>query len=362
VARLGPDAIRIELVGDWQLGQPAAAAALPLEQTRRLVVDGSALGKWDSSLLVWLRTLLDRSRQRHILVELENFPEAIPRLLALADAAPKAEPGPGTERPGLFDRVGQQTLGAARATYEFLAFLGDAIFALGRFVSRRARYRLCDVLLHIEDAGLRAVGIVSVISFLVGAILALAGAAALDRFGALAYVADFVGAGVVRELAAIATAIVVAGRSGSAYAAELATMNVTQEMDALRTMGLRPMDFLVLPRMLALSLMVPLLYLYASAVGVAGGALVATSLLHQGLAEYLARTRDIVTLSTIWMGLIKTSVFGVLVAIIGCREGIRAQGSAGAVGEAATRAVTSSTIAVIVADCVFAVIFHILEI
>jgi phospholipid/cholesterol/gamma-HCH transport system permease protein len=197
---------------------------------------------------------------------------------------------------------------------------------------------------------------------LIGAILALAGAAALQRFGAMAYVADFVGMGVVRELAAIATAIVVAGRTGSGYAAELATMNVTQETDALRTMGLRPLDFLVMPRILALSLMVPLLYLYASMLGIAGGAVVASSMLHQGLSEYLARTRDILSLTVIWMGLGKTAIFGVLVAMVGCRAGMRAQGSAGAVGEAATRAVTQSTIAVIVADGVFAVLFHILDI
>jgi phospholipid/cholesterol/gamma-HCH transport system permease protein len=262
----------------------------------------------------------------------------------------------------LVARVGAATLATWEGTREALAFFGEATFATGRLLTGRARFRLSDFLLVVQGVGAAALPIVTLISVLVGMILAFVGAVQLERFGASIYVADLVAIAMVREMGCIMTGIIMAGRTGSGFAAEIGTMKVTQELDALTTLGLPPMDFLVMPRMLALSLMMPLLCVYADVLGIIGGALVGIGMLDVTLAQYVNETRNAVTLTSYSVGIGKSFVFGVLVAIAGCLRGVQCGKSSSAVGDAATSAVVTSIVLIVVADGLFAVVFNVLDI
>ena len=234
--------------------------------------------------------------------------------------------------------------------------------AMLSFVSGRSRYRRSDLLEVIQQCGANALGIVSLISYLVGVILAFMGAVQLQQFGAAIYVADLVGIGMVREMGAMMTAIIMAGRTGAAFAAELGSMKGSQEIDALTTMGISPMEFLVLPRMIALILMMPLLCLYANFVGIFGGATVGVAVLGLSLRTYLHETIRAVTMVALMGGLVKSAVYGVLIALAGCYQGFECGNSSAAVGKATTAAVVSSIVMIVVACGMFAVLFNILGI
>jgi phospholipid/cholesterol/gamma-HCH transport system permease protein len=239
-----------------------------------------------------------------------------------------------------------------------LSFVGEAAIAFAAFVGRRARFLRSDLALFVEECGVRALPIVSLISFLVGAIVAFVGAAQLQRFGAEAYVADLVAIATVRELGPIMTAIIMAGRTGAAFAAQLGTMQVNEEIDALQTTGISPVEFLVLPRVLALSLMTPLLTVYGGVLGILGGACIAVSVLHVGFLAYVHATLDTLSLVDCGLGLVKGALFGVLVALAGCLRGSESGRSAAAVGQAATAAVVLGIVLIIGADALLDVLFH----
>src|SRR5262249_2516410 len=260
-------------------------------------------------------------------------------------------------RAGLVARIGARAMRAGRAAADYLAFIGDLVLALGRVVSGRGDTRRQDVLLQLQICGAQSLGIVTLVSFLVGAVRGFVGAVELRVFGAEIYVANLVGVGVVRELGALMTAFVIAGRTGAAFAAELGSMRVSQELDALATLGIPATELLVAPRVLALTLMLPLLTVYADFVGVFGGGLVAVGMLDMSPQLYAAQTIGAVTAVHLGGGLAKAAVYGLLVAAAGCRHGLRSGKSAAAVGEAATRAVVSGLVEVIAACGLFAVIF-----
>jgi phospholipid/cholesterol/gamma-HCH transport system permease protein len=241
-----------------------------------------------------------------------------------------------------------------------LAFLGEGVLALGALLRGRARFRMSDLLTVTQECGPRALGIVSLISFLIGLILGFVGAVQLQQFGASIFVANLVAIAMTREIACIMTAIVMAGRTGAAFAAQLGTMNTNQEIDALSTMGISPMEFLVLPRMLALILMMPLLTIYADLVGILGGAVVGVGMLGLGPVQYFEQTRDAVSLTSFFIGVSKSAVFGILVALVGCLRGMQSGRSAAAVGLAATSAVVTSIVLIIVIDGIFAVVLNVL--
>lgn len=366
-ARLDAETVCIRVAGPWRLqrGNPSAddvAPALP-DGVRRIVFDARDLARWDSSLVTVLADVLERCRGRRLDVDRSGLPAGVQRLLALAEAVPEKQGARGARtRPPFLSRVGTAALEIAEETREFLAFLGEATHALARLVARRARYRRVDLLIEIQEAGARALPIVTLISFLVGLIMAFVGAVSLQQFGAGIYVANMVAVAMAREMGAMMTAIIMAGRTGSAYAAQLGTMNVSQEIDALTTMGVPPIEFLVLPRMLALSLMMPLLAVYSDFIGILGGALVGTGMLDLSLTQYWQQTKGAITVTDFTTGIGKSVVFGVLVALAGCMEGIRAGKSASAVGDAATKAAVNAIVYVIVADGLFAVVFHVLGI
>lgn len=361
--------LRVRVGGAWNIreGVPAPVGLMRFlagGEVSAVSFDGQGLTSWDSSLVAFVNGATERLRQRDIAVDVAGLPEGVQRLLALAGVATEtAEAKPAVRtRPTWVARLGGVTLRRGRGVWSDLGLVGEVTTSFGRLVTGRARVRGVDVLREVKEAGAQALPIVTIVSFLLGTIMAFVGAAALRPFGTGIYVADVVATAMLRELAAVIVAIVMAGRTGSAYAAALATMNLTQELDALKTMGVGPIDFLVLPRLLALSLMLPLLCVYSSFVSIVGGALVAIAMLDLSPLQYLQRTRDAVPLTTFFIGVAKSASFGVLVAFFGCRAGLGTGRSAAAVGRAATTAMVSAIVAIIVADGVFAVVLQVLGI
>jgi phospholipid/cholesterol/gamma-HCH transport system permease protein len=248
--------------------------------------------------------------------------------------------------------VGEKAIELSQSTAETVGFFGEAFSAFLRFLRGRARFRRSDLLLFIEDCGADALPIVTLISALVGLILAFVAAIQLRMFGAQIYVADLVGIAMVRLMGAVMTGVVMAGRTGAAFAAQLGTMQVNEEIDALKTLGISPMDFLVLPRMLALMLMMPLLCLYADLMGILGGALVGITMLNLSPMEYYHQTVAAVRLSYVLIGLLHGVVFAILIALAGCLRGMQCGRSASAVGDAATSAVVTSIVSSVVATAI----------
>jgi len=355
----------LRLGGDWSVSSALPATASIEEEiagepaVTRLAIDASAIGAWGSALPVFLRGVQHIADRYHLALDTEGAPVGVRKLLALAAAVPPRG-GAALSAPerGFLARVGERALHVHDEVLGFLTFLGETIVAFGALLRGRARYRRAELALIIQEAGPRALPIVSLISFLVGLILAFVGAIQLARFGAQIYIADLVGLAMAREMGAIMTGIIMAGRTGAAFAAQLGTMQVNQEIDAFRTLGIAPAEFLVLPRVLALVLMMPVLTIYSILVGIAGGLIVSVGLFDLTLVQYWEETVASLTLTQFAVGLTKSVVFGVLVAVAGCREGMRAAGSAAAVGDAATAAVVTGIVSIVVADGIFAVVLN----
>ncbi len=291
------------------------------------------------------------------------MPQGVKRLLALASAVPEREGARKVStRESFLTRVGTDAINFGQSTIDILDFLGEASIAFFRLLRGRAHFRRSDLFLIIQECGSQALPIVSLISLLVGLILAFVGAVQLMMFGAEIYVASLVGVAMVRVMGAVMAGIIMAGRTGAAFAAQLGTMQVNEEIDALKTMGISPMEFLVLPRMIALLLMMPLLCLYADLMGILGGLIVGVGMLDLNVIEYYNMTCASVSLKDFWIGLFQGGVFGVLVALAGCLRGMQCGRSASAVGEAATSAVVTGIVAIIVATAVITVLCNVLGI
>ena len=257
--------------------------------------------------------------------------------------------------------VGNSTIETWNRTRTAFTFLGESVIGVFRLLKRPGRFRWRDCLDEMQQCGAMALPIVSLISFLVGLIMAYQAAVQLRQFGADIFVADLVGLSVVREMGPMMAAIILAGRTGAAFAATLANMKANEEVDALETLGIPPVSFLVLPRLVALTVMMPLLALYANCLGILGGMAVGASVLEIPPTAYWIETQSIIDMSDISTGLIKSLAFGVLIGLAGCLRGLQAERSAAGVGRAATSAVVTSVLLVIVADSLFAVVFNILR-
>jgi phospholipid/cholesterol/gamma-HCH transport system permease protein len=320
--------------------------------------EAAGLRHWDSTLLTFLMTLQDYGKERGLEVDVHNMPEGVQRLLSLARAIPER---PGTRReirkPGFLERTGTASLGVWKEADGMLAFLGETTQSFLRLFKGNARFQKSDLLIHMDACGPGSLGIITVISLLVGAILAFVGAVQLSMFGAEVFVANLVGLGMVMEMGALMTGIILAGRTGAAFAAQLGSMQVNEEIDALKTMGIPPIDYLVLPRMLALILLSPLLIIYANTVGMIGGALVGTLYLKIPLQVFFVRTFEYVTPWLMAQGMIKGCTFGLLVAYSGCLRGMQCGRSASEVGNAATRAVVTSLLLIVIADAIWTFFF-----
>jgi len=367
IARDSQGAIRVRLSGRWTLadGLPSTdSVARELESApagTRLVFEAAGLETWDSALVSFLFSAAGLAAARGSAVDTSALPEGARRLLDLSLAVPARVMPQTPKDDALTARVGEVALRAWRTAGDALDFLGETVVALGAFLRGRARFRRVDLMHALESAGVGALGIVALINLLIGAVLAFVGAVQLQQFGASIYVANLVAIGITRELGALMTGIVMAGRTGASFAAVLGTMTVNEEVDALRTMGLKPVEFLVLPRVLATSLMLPALVAYADVLGVLGGTFVGVALLDLGAVEYLRATQSSLELRHVVIGLVKSVAFGVVVALTGCYYGVRCGRSAAAVGEATTRAVVMGIVFVVVVDAVFTVLLHLVH-
>jgi phospholipid/cholesterol/gamma-HCH transport system permease protein len=361
-------ALEVRFAGSWTLahGLPTTAELKQALETpslpSRLVFDGHGIERWDSGLVTVVSSLVELAKARKVPVDLAGLPEGVVRLTALAGAVPDRAGKSDAPPPGLLARLGASALALWDDGAEFVPFIGEAVLATGALAIGRARMRSSDFFVAMQDCGASALGIVSLISLLVGLILAFVGAVQLQQFGASIYVADLVGIAMTREMGAMMTGIIMAGRTGASFAAQIGNMKVTEEIDALQTFGISPMEFLVLPRMAALFLMMPLLTLYSDFVGMAGGAIVGIGMLKITPEQYLNHTMAAVSMTNFMIGLVKGSVFGVLVAVAGCLRGMQCGKDSAAVGSATTSAVVTSIVLIIVTDAVFTVICNILGI
>jgi phospholipid/cholesterol/gamma-HCH transport system permease protein len=361
--RNGPVAA-LRLSGDWVACETGLRSP---DEVRRIVadagtmtirVDASDLGKWDSALIAFLKMLRDYSAQgraQRVEIDSTQLPETANRLLRLAAASGAVPAEMAIPPPSLATRVGEAYFGASAEAVTVAALVGETALRGATAFTRRTQTRAIDVFQLVREAGADALAIVAIVNCLIGAIMAFVGAVQLQRFGAGIYVANLVGIAVVREMAAIGTAIVMAGRTGGAYAAHLATMQGNEEIDALNVLGIRVFDFLVLPRIAALVTMMPLLYLYGCAVGLLGGLVASVATLDLTPTLFLEQLRGAVAATQFEIGLIKSVVFGALVAMAGCHIGLKAGRSAADVGHAATSAVVAGIVGIIALDAIFAV-------
>ena len=364
-----PDTLKLILSGSWKLGGELPGTE-QVQQTlegkpgvRNLIFDTRELAYWDTGLLTFLAHLRKFCSRQKISLNNDGLPQGAQRLLALASAVPeKTDARKAEGRVPFLAHLGSETVDFFKSAVELLGFIGDAVIAFLKLLRGQAQYRRTDLGLIMQACGAQALPIVSLICFLVGLILAFIGAIQLRLFGAQIYVADLVGIAMVRLMAAIMTGIVMAGRTGGAFAAQLGTMQVNQEIDALKTLGISPMDFLVLPRVLALALMMPLLCLYANFVGILGGLVVAVGMLDIGFMEYYNETVTTVGLWNLGIGLFCGFVFGVIVALAGCMRGMQCGRSASAVGDAATSAVVTAIVGIIASTAVITVLCNMLGI
>jgi len=370
LARSSDDTLRVEVGGVFSTGAglpPGYEAAIEESANtpglRFVEVVPSDLREWDTSLLTLLQDFADMADSRGIEVRVDALPEGVRRLFTLARAVPdKTDARRGEGDIGILGKIGQFTLVAGIGVRDTLDFIGRVTVALVRVATGRGIFRWKDFLVMAQRGGVEALSIAALVSFLLGLILAFISAIQLRQYGVSIYVADLVGIGMVRDMGALITAIVMAGRSGAAYAAEIGSMRSTQELDALEAAGISPVEFLVLPRVLAIALMLPLLTVFADVAGIVGGAVVGVGALGLSPAAYFHQTAEAVKLAHFMGGMIKGLAYGLLVGMAGCLRGMQSGPSSLAVGAAATSAVVTSLIWIIVACGLFQVLQFLLGI
>ena len=362
--------IELHLTGPWRVAHLDALerelTGVPLRGSDHVLIDTSGLTALDLSASVKLRDFLQRAGTVGASVAFAGAPPDQLRLLDTAIGAPvpvthPAVPGPHhIEEP--VEALGRRVIGGWDDLVSGLAFGGRiAVTAFGALRAPR-RLRPISVARHIYETGITAIPIVTLIAFLISVIVAYMSAQQLARFGAELFVVDLVTIGVLRELGVLLTAIIVAGRSGSAFAAEIGSMHLNEEVDALQAIGVDPFEALILPRVLGLTIALPLLAVIADAVGLTGGALLCKYLLDIPLPQYLARMNDAIAPTTFWSGLVKAPVFGMLIALAGTYRGMQVRGSSRELGRLTTVAVVQAIFVVLLADALFAMLFMALDI
>lgn len=356
--------LAVIFAGDWLLSEKLPTVGPALEKLQQLPglssvsFDTGGLGDWDTGLITALIAIHRNAIDQDIEFDTAGLPDGARRLLMLAFAVKERE---GARRhvrhKPFFERVGDSVLETWDHARQLLSFTGELVLSFGRFFRGSATYLRSDLLHYIQEAGAQAFPIVSLISFLIGMIFAFVGVMQLSMFGAGIYTANLVAVAMVREMAPIMTAIIMAGRTGAAYAAQIGTMKVNEEIDALKTLGMHPIDFLVTPRVIALIIMMPLLTIYASLMGIFGGLAVGVVMLDISLVQYAAQTMDAVGLNSLFGGLFKSIVYGALIALAGCQQGMACGNSAMAVGESTTKAVVMGIVLIVVSASVLTIIF-----
>lgn len=362
----------LALSGEWtasSIGECGTQAwqfdPLPLPENSEMVIEASRIEALDTAGAWVLNKLLRRLRDKGVVVQVSGLaPEFAGLLDAVGQQAgdqPKTSvPASGTARSSL-ESLGRSSAAALEQAVALLAFVGECAQAFAGCITHPSRFRWRPILHNIRSAGVDALPIVGLLSFLLGIVVAYQGANQLRQYGANIFVADLVGLSMLREFAPLITAIIIAGRSGSAYAAQIGTMAVTEEIDAMRTLGIAPLEVLVLPKILALLIAMPLLTVFADALGVFGGMIMARAQLDVGFSEFLDRFTKAVSVTAFLIGICKAPVFAGIIAIVGCFQGFRTKGGADSVGRQTTRSVVQSIFLVIVADALFSVAFSALD-
>jgi phospholipid/cholesterol/gamma-HCH transport system permease protein len=353
--------------GAWVIAQAATADALlmvtPLEGRASVAIDLSGLTRMDTAG-AWLIHRTRRTAESHgALVTVTGAQVKFDTLLQAIAARDQLAPKPARHEPwytAIVIRAGHALEDAWTTTKEALAFLGLLLESMFRCIIEPRRFRLTSTVYHMEQAGLNAVPIVALMSFLVGAVLAFQGATQLQKFGAEVFTVNLVGISFLREVGILLTAIMVAGRSGSAFTAQIGSMKLREEIDAMRTLGLNPMEVLVVPRVTALIIMMPVLGFIGAMMGLAGGMMILWITSGMSPWAYVERVNDAVSLWSFWVGMIKAPVFGLLIGLIGCFEGMKVEGSAESVGQRTTMSVVEGIFIVIVADAFFSIMFEII--
>ena len=352
--------IEISLQGPWLLDSElpsldSVRSQLAQQKNRQIRLQASDDFQWDSRFLAFLISLKELGQQQQLRLDVSRLPREVQHLYQLANAVPEHKPAE-PEKTSLRSIAVRGIRNAGNELVDFLAFTGEMSLSFLRWVGGRGSARTADIIAFCRQAGPEAIAIITLQSVLVGMILAYLGMVQLSKFGAEVYVSNLVAVGMVREMGALMTAVIMSGRTGAAYAAQLGTMQVNEEIDALSTLGIKPMDYLVIPRMLALVICMPLLCLYSNIMGMIGGGLVATGM-DVTWRMYIFQLLDAITVTDVATGVFKGLVFAKLIAIAGCRAGLACGRSSAAVGKATTRAVVTAIIYLVIADAGLNIIY-----
>lgn len=358
------DSLVISLTGDWLLNHDLPELETVFDKLRRtpkpksVAFESDKLGEWNTGLVKALIAIVQAAQASGVEIDDSGLPKGARKLVSLAFAVEERKGARRVfKRKNFLEKVGENVLAGLAGARELLTFAGELVLSCGRFLRGKATFQRSDVTLYIQEAGVEALPIVSLICFLIGMIFAFVGVIQLESFGAGIYTADLVAVAMVREMSAIMTGIIMAGRTGAAYAAQIGTMKVNEEIDALTTLGMNPIDFMVTPRVFALILMMPLLTVYASLMGIMGGALVGLSMLDVTLQQYVAQTFAAVHLDSLFGGLFKSIVYGILIALVGCQQGMACGNSAMAVGQCTTKAVVMGIVLIVASASILTVIY-----
>jgi phospholipid/cholesterol/gamma-HCH transport system permease protein len=368
-AKRDGDLLRIAVGGSWVLGEARhldhVLRALALDGCRRAEIDYGAVERLDT-IGAWL---LQRTRRdleaRHLVVTVVNVPETLRPLVHTIDHECTAPP---VSRPyhhsliWILDRIGRSVIGIGVWGLEMLSFFGSVCYETVATILQPRRLRFAALVNQIEETGLNALPILGLLSFLIGVVFAFQGADQLRRFGAEVFTVNLLAISILREIGGLMAAIIVAGRSGSAFTAQIGTMKVNEEIDALETLGLNTVEVLVLPRVIGLIVALPLLTFYANIMGLTGGAIMSYFDLGITVPAFLRQLHGAIGQWTFWVGLIKAPVFAFIIALVGCFEGLRVERNAGSVGRMTTQSVVASIFLVIIADAFFSVLFDLLDI
>lgn len=368
-SKTSEDNLLLTLTGNWKLDNK-----LPLivdierhikkdDKIKFISFEATGIDNWDTSLLTFLIKINGLCSKYSVEQDNEGLPQGVKRLLKLSSAVPERKGiSHGSDSGSFITRIGEYVIGLAKSSVFTLHFIGEVFLAFVNMLRGKVRFRGSEFLLVLQECGVEALPIVTLISLLIGLILAFMGAIQLKMFGAEIYVADLVGLGMAREMGAMMTAIIMAGRTGAAFAAQIGAMHVDDEIDALRTFGIPPVDALVLPRMITLALMLPLLCLYADFLGIVGGTIVGVTALDISFLQFCGQIKSSLGLVDFATGLFKSFVFGIIIAVAGCLKGIQCGKSSTDVGKATTSAVVTSIVFIIISDAILTIIYDILNI
>lgn len=362
----GENVLTVTLSGNWSLSDglsdseslnAARESLVPGTRATQLRFDCSALGNYDSSLICYVIRCASFCSEHGIQFARETLPQNVEKLFSLSIANRRKLEAPHTSDMALLAVIGRWGERALSDAERALEFLGETTLAFKNLFCGKARFRWRDCVYFIQDCGINALPIVTLISFITGMILAYIGAMQLQQFGAIIYVASLIAIAMVREMGVIMTSVIMCGRTGSAFAAQIGSMQASEEISALRVLAINPVEYLVLPRILALTFMMPLLTLYSDFIGMLGGLFVVGSM-DVTLEQYWRQIVLTLNMAHVMSGVIKSVFFGFMVAWAGCYRGMVAGKSSLAVGDAATSAAVLGMVLIVIGDGIFAVLFN----